>query len=427
MRWQSGVVMEISGRNAVLLTPEGEFKKVRLKGRIPDIGEEIRIPVERKISFNIQRSGWIAVAAAVIVLLVASPLLTIINRAPEVPVAYVSIDINPSLELTVSNYNHVLAAQAYNKDGQKVLDGLNLKGIEIKDAVSFISKKAKQLGYIGKSHDNTIVLSVSYIPNAKVTNSINERTLVAIANDALGETHIDGVVQTIKVPADIRETAKKKGISPAKYAVLLEAVNSGLPLTEKDMQEKSIKVAISSVGGQPEQIINKAHQENSFDEKEQRYFAILSERQRSTGENSTNPEEPSLTVASDNDEQTASLTGEQSKNQDKTEKTTHSYPVKKPDEAGDNPDTDNNNGKEPTPAVSAGLVSGSTGSNAAGDGETKQDSDNSSGNGTTQHNSGKSGQNDNDTNTDENYMGQETTRNSSNTDNQNMNILKPNF
>ncbi len=275
MRWQTGIVMERIGRQVVVMTHQGEFKRIRMNGRIPDIGEEIRVPIKTGMLARVSNTRWLAVAAAVILFIMASPLLTIMTQSPEVAVAYVAIDINPSIELTVSNRDNVLEANAYNLDGTKVLAGLNIKGTNYKKAVTQIGKKAIELGYISKDAGNTFVISLSPIPNAKFDKAAMETTLLASANEVLSESKVKGEFKSIKVPVALRERANKKGISPGKYAVLLEAVNAGLSVTEKDMQEKSIEVAIANAGGEPEQIINQAQEEEQFEDKEKVYIALL--------------------------------------------------------------------------------------------------------------------------------------------------------
>lgn len=274
MRWQTGIVMERTGRHVVIMTPEGEFKRVRLKGKNPDIGQEIRVPVQNNL-FTLPKASWLAVAAAVIIFMIASPLLTMINQPAEVAVAYVSIDINPGVELTVSNLDNVLSAKAYNSDGEKVLAGLDIIGTKYLKAESEIIKKAVQLGFLGENASSTFVISVSPFANAKIDKVAMEKSLLSSANAVLASNRVNVNVATIHVPVALRERASEKGLSPAKYAVLVEAVTAGLSLTEKDMQEKSIEVAIASAGGEPEQIINQAQDEEKFEDKEQKYFAIL--------------------------------------------------------------------------------------------------------------------------------------------------------
>lgn len=54
--------------------------------------------------------------------------------AKTTPAAYVSVDINPSVELGVNSFGKVISAQAYNEDGQKVLEGTNLVNFDVEKA-----------------------------------------------------------------------------------------------------------------------------------------------------------------------------------------------------------------------------------------------------------------------------------------------------
>jgi len=288
----TGIVMERIGSHVILMTSQGEFKKVRIAGSMPDIGEEVRIPVVHRRFFNMPRASWLAAAAAVILLVLASPLLTTINQPPEVAMAYISVDINPSVELTMSNRYNIIDAQAINADGEKILAGVDIKGSNVKNAVASIAEEAIELGFIRKNYDNEALLSVSLLPGVNIDKDVFEKTLVASANSVLQKNKIEVAFQTIHVPSVVRENAKKKGLSSGKYAVLIEAVNAGLSVTEKDMQEKSIVVAISNAGGQPEQIIGQARQEEQFDLKEQKYRAIASQTRpagSAPGEGQTTP------------------------------------------------------------------------------------------------------------------------------------------
>lgn len=297
----TGVVLERDGRHIVLLTPLGEFKRVRISGRLPDIGEEVCIPVAHRRFFKMPKSGWIAVAAAVLLLLVGNPLLTMVTKPPEAAMAYVSIDIKPSIELTVSDRYNVMDALALNADGQRVLNGIELKGVKYTDAVDRIKNKASQLGYINSKNANTVLVSVAFLNDSKVDKALAERTLVASANSVFADSDLK--VAAVNVPKDFRDTAQKKGISTGKYAVLIEAVNSGLPLTEKDMQEKPVNDAIAGAGGQPQQIINQAGEETQFDVQEKKYIALASQasNEQQTVASAETPDQspPALAAASD--------------------------------------------------------------------------------------------------------------------------------
>ncbi len=53
----------------------------------------------------------------------------------QAPISYISIDINPSVELELNRLDRVISATAYNEDGTKLLDGQNLKGKDYREAI----------------------------------------------------------------------------------------------------------------------------------------------------------------------------------------------------------------------------------------------------------------------------------------------------
>lgn len=51
------------------------------------------------------------------------------------PTSYISIDVNPSVELTLNRFDRVLCATGYNEDGEIVLANLDLKNIAYTKAI----------------------------------------------------------------------------------------------------------------------------------------------------------------------------------------------------------------------------------------------------------------------------------------------------
>lgn len=276
----TGVVMEKEGNSIVVLTESGEFRRVKVAGRIPDIGEEIRIPARPTRKWSVPRLGFIAAAAAVLLLMLVSPLAYQFTQPPETAVAWVSVDINPAIELVVSNREKVMAAQALNPEGEKVLTLLDVKGMKVRKAVNEITGKALELGYIGKSGDNTVLIGIAVKPGAGINKFELQNTLLASANEVLQGDTLKGTVQVVSVPTELRENAIEKKITAGKYAVLIEAVTKyNLNLTEEDMKKKSVVKAIADAGGKADEVLAKARQEKDFDKNEKEYLQIASERQ----------------------------------------------------------------------------------------------------------------------------------------------------
>lgn len=280
----TGVVLEKENNHIVVLTDTGEFRKVRITGRSPEIGAEVSIPVRTRRTWSMPKMGWIAAAAAVLLFMLVSPLTTQFTQPPETAVAWVSIDINPAIELTVSDRQNVMEAQAYNEEGQKILGIIDVEGMKVKKAVREITARARELGYIGKSKDNTVLLSFTYLPKSDIDRGKFQKTLLASARDVMQDDALGGMVQTVNVTPELREKAVAKNITPGKYAVLIEAVTEyKLNLTEKDMQEKSVTRAIADAGGQVNEVLAKAHEEKELDKNEKEYLQIASGQSNAMG------------------------------------------------------------------------------------------------------------------------------------------------
>lgn len=77
--------------------------------------------------------------------------------------SYVTIDINPSVELIVSPNDKIVQANALNEDAEVLLSELDLIGMDLNDAVDLIIQTAIELGYISVDEDEQTFVEVSTI------------------------------------------------------------------------------------------------------------------------------------------------------------------------------------------------------------------------------------------------------------------------
>ena len=108
--------------------------------------------------------------------------------------SYVSVDINPSIELTLDQNDKVISVRGANEDGQVLLYGeTGLVGVDVQTAIAKITDLAVELGYL--SEDNKVVgTSVSTKDQAKkekLLNKINAK-IVATAGKAELTVKTDG-------------------------------------------------------------------------------------------------------------------------------------------------------------------------------------------------------------------------------------------
>ncbi len=98
------------------------------------------------------------------------------NAAEE---TYVTIDINPSVELIVNGNEKVVYANALNEDAEVLLSGLVLVGMDVDEAADLIIQTAIELGYIDVEASDTVV-QISSVSDTALGEQIRERVKEAV-------------------------------------------------------------------------------------------------------------------------------------------------------------------------------------------------------------------------------------------------------
>lgn len=66
------------------------------------------------------------------------------------PVSYISIDVNPSVELGINCFGKVVSAEAYNGDGQQILNESSLKYVSYMQAIDELLKLEAGKGFLAE-------------------------------------------------------------------------------------------------------------------------------------------------------------------------------------------------------------------------------------------------------------------------------------
>lgn len=102
-----------------------------------------------------RRGSSYALAAAICLLLV---FCVGWHRLYSIPTSYISMDVNPSIELGINRYGRVVEAEAYNEDGRDVLRHLSLKNKPYVQAVGSLLEDEAYRKYLA---DNaTLIFTV---------------------------------------------------------------------------------------------------------------------------------------------------------------------------------------------------------------------------------------------------------------------------
>ena len=161
------------------------------------------------------------------------------------PVAYVSMDINPSVELGVNAFDTVVSIEAYNEDGKTILEGTDLLNTKVDKAVSTVISNAIDEGYIKEDGSSAIEITTA-TDKAEVAAELDE-ALKDVVDDTLTNNDVQAEVETENVALARRDEARKLGITPGKLNLIqkLQALDSTITVEEyknssvKDIQKKT--------------------------------------------------------------------------------------------------------------------------------------------------------------------------------------------
>lgn len=254
-----GIVMSIQDNHAVVMTQDGQFLKAPLKGS-PAIGQELvfeeeagHAPRPRTRIVRSRLMRYVGSAAAVL-LLVAACLVYAAAKADPV-VAYVTMDINPSIEIGIDDQEKVRRLRAMNEDGRRLIEDIEYKGQQVEAVATRILEKASNAHYLDAPHKDILIASI-LMNGSKVQSEEFEKLLTQSLDDKLNswlaehDKLVDSVtITTLFVPAELRSEADSNGISAGKMALYLMAKNEGYSIELDSLKAQSIDKATASIGG----------------------------------------------------------------------------------------------------------------------------------------------------------------------------------
>ncbi|MBD3920149.1 anti-sigma factor domain-containing protein [Paenibacillus sp. PR3] len=242
------IVMEMSEKHLIVLTPSGEFRRVPRSGQVDaDIGDEIILANRRR---QIPRRAWAWTAAALVVLLLF-PLVMVPTSKAEPIVAYVTLDVNPSVELGINDEEEVRELRGLNDEGKNLASGIDYKGKHAADVVaSLVEKTSSVIDAQAAAADHDIVIASVVVGNKLIDPDQFEVQLESDIHEAVTKVvPSSDNVTVISVPKEVRDEAERSGVSTGKMAVYLMAKSKNPKLKLDSLKDQSIQEWTASEGG----------------------------------------------------------------------------------------------------------------------------------------------------------------------------------
>lgn len=241
---KKGVIMEVDERFLTLLTPEGEFLKARKQKQDYLLGEEIDffpisgIEKKKSLFFNFL-PGKVLTAAAAAFFIATASFIPFYNDNEVY--AYMSIDVNPSIELALNHDLEVVDLEAYNIEGKQILSEIkDWKHKQVSVVTTSIFDEIKEQGFL-QTHDEVVISTVYDKKELKTKAKLDaniEQMVDEISKENVQLTVVNGTKKE-------RKEAHKQGITFGEYKEKQQKVKNKeakeKKLNEKDSSEVDLK------------------------------------------------------------------------------------------------------------------------------------------------------------------------------------------
>lgn len=266
-----GIVLEVKEDEAIVLTKDGAFQAIkRNRGDTYVVGDEVEIP---ELYEEIKKVPWfrypavIALASCFVILLVV--LGAFMFWPDHTPVAYVQLDFNPSVELSVNRSMEVLSLTGLNPEGEQVVQYMkdwwkhSLHNVIVNMLIT-----AQDQGYLGEMNGVLVTTSMvdgyaleKYDPLItealqKAEKKLQESESMYVYGTSPDQKYpeqpaTDHVVvfYRLNAPPGWRDQAQAAGVSLGKYMLLKYAEEKGIEILPEEIDKLSIMELIRKLGG----------------------------------------------------------------------------------------------------------------------------------------------------------------------------------
>jgi len=224
----SGMVVQIDRHTCIILTPDGDLRKIPLPAGNVCLGQEVvYTPPGRRLLRHL------ALVAASVLILLGGFLFYRVQNARAVA-AYVSMDINPSVEVAVNYRQYVCRARGLNADGDALLSRVAVVGRPLAGALADLIRTAAADHYLQAGGSNVILATVTPVANRAVPST---RDVLQYIDQNLQTVGINAEVVVDRAAPEVRQKAQQAGLSPGRYLLQEYLARRGINLRADELKQ----------------------------------------------------------------------------------------------------------------------------------------------------------------------------------------------
>lgn len=187
-----------------------------------DVADDASIPTKKKIRVITSLRAKIALAACAVLIALGIGGGAYVYQTP---VAYVGIDINPSIELGVNYFDRVVSAEGDNADGQDILSEINVVGMSYEEALVSLNDSLTNKGYL--TADAAVAVTVMCDDDSRCSN-LEETSQRCFSSAGQG-------VHCSRATSAEHHEAHESGLGMGKYLAWRSLVDAGVDISADDV------------------------------------------------------------------------------------------------------------------------------------------------------------------------------------------------
>ena len=273
------VIVKRKGNKALALTQDGHYVHVKCNDDMHP-----GTCIDYKPAPRTGTHLWIPAMALLLCLLLSVSVFVYAT-----PAAYVTLDINPGVELILNRFEIVIGSEAFNLEGQGILNGINIRHRKLESVIENILNTAAFEGYIDETMETPVLMSVF-----SSDDSYGEKIAKKLAemNSGLEAKHGIQGIMTAASNMQRHDLANELGISPGKLLLIqkLEA-EEDIDLSYEELKDMSVKdiVSIGKAAG-----VEKKNQEKEKENNENENSGKIPGKSDDQNTNSSGNDNPGL-------------------------------------------------------------------------------------------------------------------------------------
>ena len=210
------IVLSVRGGRAALLLEDGTTTYRRMNCKP---GQRVDIPDSNNKLQTIPRGIRVSAAAAAALALVV---FSGNYYATGMPVSYVTMDVNPSIEYSLNRKNRVIKTDSLNEDASVIVDRLSISGKSVTQALLETEDALKEQGFF--EDDHSMLLSVAS------DNPGRGKVITEEITAALKPQEKEGLTfSVLQVSGEERKSASDLAMSSGRYKEMIKKIDASNP------------------------------------------------------------------------------------------------------------------------------------------------------------------------------------------------------